>query len=258
MTRGADVVCRCLIVLAGLLASIPDSSAAGVRVWQTRFDDGTRREQALDITAYGPDQDADYELLREMPAPAVQSSPAQQAGRIEIDPGQSRQTVKGLGASMTDASAYVLAELRREIRRSSPTPWSGFSRPTRERGSATSGSRWALPTTPRPTATTPTPTSRPTDLSTFSIEHDKQYIIPMLKEAIRINPEIELMGSPWSPPAWMKTNNSLIGITKQEKAAGKTCRLKPECFDLYAEYFVKYVQAYQRARHHDPRDHSAK
>ena len=92
------------------------------------------------------------------------------------------------------------------IRGSSPTPWSGSSRPTRAPGSATCGCPWARPTTRRPTATTPTPTSRPTDLSTFSIEHDKQYIIPMLKEAIRINPEIELMGSPWSPPAWMKTN----------------------------------------------------
>jgi glucosylceramidase len=67
----------------------------------------------------------------------------------------------------------------------------------------------------------------------------------MLKEAIRLNPEIQLMGSTWSPPAWMKTNESLIGITRQEKAAGKTCRLKPKCFELYAEYFVRYVQAYR-------------
>ncbi len=245
MMRKADVVCGSLIAIAGLLTSLCDSSSAGLRVWQTRIDDGTRRESALDVTAYGPGQDANYELLKETFSPVVQSTPAQQTGRIEIDAGRSRQVVQGLGASMTDASAYVLAELQRRNpplfayameRLFSADQGAGFSYLRLPMGSSdyTATDRYYT------YADEPSP-----DLSAFSIEHDKRYIIPMLKEAIRLNPEIQLMGSPWSPPAWMKTNESLVGITKQEKAAGKTCRLKPECFELYAEYFVRYVQAYR-------------
>ncbi|MGE5296643.1 MAG: glycoside hydrolase family 30 protein [Solirubrobacterales bacterium] len=245
MTRRAVIVCQSLIVLTAVLGLVHESSARDVRIWQTRFDDGTQRERALDISAYSPDQDADYELLREMPAPTPQSSPAQQIGRIEIDLRETRQTVKGLGASLTDASAYVLAQLQKKNpslyayameRLFSADKGAGFSFLRLPMGSSdyTATDRYYT-YADEPSA----------DLSTFSIEHDKEYIIPMLKEAIRINPEIELMGSPWSPPAWMKTNGSLTGITKEEKAAGKICRLKPECFDLYAEYFARYVQAYR-------------
>lgn len=245
MMQKSHVVCRYWIVVAGILGNVDYSSAAEVQAWQTRLDDGTRREQALDIAAYGPSQDAGYELLKEVPAPAVQSSPTRRPGRIEIDPQQARQSVKGLGASMTDASAYVLSELKgRNPRLFAYTMERLFSA---DKGAGFSYLRLPMGSSDyTATARYYTYADEPSeDLSTFSIEHDKQYIIPMLKEALRINPDIEIMGSPWSPPAWMKTNGLLIGITKQEKAAGKTCRLKPECFDLYADYFVRYIEAYK-------------
>lgn len=68
----------------------------------------------------------------------------------------------------------------------------------------------------------------------FSIAEDKKFLIPVLKEILSINPAIKIMGSPWSPPAWMKTNNSTKGGS-----------LKPEYYDSYAKYFVKYIQAMQ-------------
>lgn len=70
-------------------------------------------------------------------------------------------------------------------------------------------------------------------LSSFSIEKDREYIIPVIKEIIDINPEIKLFASPWSPPAWMKTGGSIGGGFMRE-----------EYIDVYAEYFVKYVKAY--------------
>lgn len=72
------------------------------------------------------------------------------------------------------------------------------------------------------------------DLSEFSIAKDEANLIPVLKEILAINPDISLMGSPWSPPAWMKTNGS-----------SKGGNLKPEFYSAYAQYFVKYIQAYQ-------------
>ncbi|MNZ91805.1 Glucuronoxylanase XynC precursor [compost metagenome] len=66
----------------------------------------------------------------------------------------------------------------------------------------------------------------------FTIAPDKTHLIPVLKEILAINPSIKILGSPWSPPTWMKTNNSTIGGS-----------LKPEYYDAYAKYFVKYIQS---------------
>lgn len=70
-------------------------------------------------------------------------------------------------------------------------------------------------------------------LEHFSIDRDKAYIIPMIKEIIKINPDIYLYASPWSPPAWMKTGGSLCGGY-----------MRREYIDCYAEYIVKYLKAY--------------
>jgi glucosylceramidase len=68
-------------------------------------------------------------------------------------------------------------------------------------------------------------------LEHFSLGKDTADVIPVLKEILQLSPAIGLMGSPWSPPAWMKTNGSLKG--------GK---LKAGCYDVYADYFVRYIQ----------------
>jgi len=65
----------------------------------------------------------------------------------------------------------------------------------------------------------------------FSLDAEKTDLIPILKEILAINPSIKIMGSPWSAPLWMKTNNASIGGS-----------LKSEYFESYAKYFVKYIQ----------------
>jgi len=69
------------------------------------------------------------------------------------------------------------------------------------------------------------------EMTKFSLEPEKADLIPVLKEILAINPDIKIMGSPWSAPTWMKTNN-----------ASKGGSLKPEYFEAYAKYFVKYIQ----------------
>lgn len=65
----------------------------------------------------------------------------------------------------------------------------------------------------------------------FSLEPEQKDLIPLLKQILAINPEIKILGSPWSPPTWMKTN---------AKSQGGS--LKPEFYEAYAKYFVKYIQ----------------
>ena len=66
----------------------------------------------------------------------------------------------------------------------------------------------------------------------FSIEPEKADLIPVLMEILAINPSLKILGSPWTAPLWMKTNNASVGGS-----------LKHEWFDAYAKYFVKYIQA---------------
>jgi len=68
-------------------------------------------------------------------------------------------------------------------------------------------------------------------LTKFTLNADRTDLIPVLKEILAINPKIKILGSPWSAPTWMKTNNNSKGGS-----------LKPEYFDAYAKYFVKYIQ----------------
>jgi len=66
----------------------------------------------------------------------------------------------------------------------------------------------------------------------FSIAMEQTDFLPILKRIVAINPAIKIMGSPWSAPTWMKDNNSFKGGS-----------LKPEYYESYAKYFVKYIKA---------------
>ncbi|CAF1386051.1 unnamed protein product [Rotaria sp. Silwood1] len=69
------------------------------------------------------------------------------------------------------------------------------------------------------------------NMTHFDLGHDRLHVIPILKEILAINPNIKLLGSPWSPPIWMKTNKNSIGGS-----------LLSEYYDAYALYFVRYIQ----------------
>lgn len=72
------------------------------------------------------------------------------------------------------------------------------------------------------------------NLDNFSIAPDRTHLIPVLKEILAINPNIKILGSPWSAPVWMKTNGNTVG--------GK---LQQQYYATYAKYFVKYIKAMQ-------------
>jgi glucosylceramidase len=72
-------------------------------------------------------------------------------------------------------------------------------------------------------------------LEKFNLSGDEKDVIPVLKEILKVNPKIKILGSPWSAPVWMKSNNNIQGG-----------RLKKEYYPVYAQYFVKYVQAMKK------------
>ncbi len=95
-----------------------------------------------------------------------------------------------------------------------------------------------LPPGPRPGQATSQSSSQPSDpqLQHFSIDHDRAYIIPLLREALALNPNLKIIASPWSPPGWMKTSGSMIQGA-----------LLPSAYSPFAKYFVRFVQEYEAA-----------
>jgi glucosylceramidase len=71
------------------------------------------------------------------------------------------------------------------------------------------------------------------DLTRFSIDHDREYILPMLRQARQVNPDLFLFSTPWSPPGWMKFNNSMLGGS-----------MRNHYFAAYAKYYLKFLQTY--------------
>jgi glucosylceramidase len=71
------------------------------------------------------------------------------------------------------------------------------------------------------------------ELTRFSIEHDREYILPILRQARTVNPDLFLFSSPWSPPGWMKFNRSMLGGSMRNHYLG-----------TYADYYLKFLQAY--------------
>ena len=210
-----------------------------VLVVLTRVDDGDGKH-----VQGGIHQDDKFTLLRQSSIPLTAADPGRPV-KITVDRTRAFQTMYGHGAAMTDSSAWVLMNLKRHNpelydytmkKLFSPTEGAGFSflrLPMGASNYTATASSYTYCDEPSP------------DLSRFSIAPNRQYIIPALKEALRLNPEIRILGTPWSAPAWMKTNGKLTGILEADKTNGATCKLSPECFDAYTNYFVKFIEQYR-------------
>ncbi len=144
------------------------------------------------------------------------------------------QEIEGFGASLTDSSAWLIHEFLNASERQAVLtdlfdPVNGIGLSYLRQPMGASDFRLQEYTY----NDLPAGVSSDYDLSYFSIAYDENYIIPTLKEILAINPGVRIMGSPWSPPAWMKNSQSLgWGY------------LKSNVYTAYANYFVRYIQAY--------------
>ena len=82
------------------------------------------------------------------------------------------------------------------------------------------------------------------DLQYFSIESDREYMLPYIEAAEKVKPNLPIWGSPWSPPSWMKNNKTIYG-----QHGDNTIIWEEDILKAYAQYFVKYVQAYRAEGH---------
>jgi glucosylceramidase len=177
------------------------------------------------------------------PQPSLAFSAAQPQGVpvIGVNGGLQYQRFTGLGAAMTDSSAWLTFDQISPVTRlallqnlfgSSGIHLNFLRVPM-------GASDFTVSAQPYSYDDMPAGQSDPS-LANFSIAHDLAYIIPTLRQVLAVNPGLELLANPWSPPAWMKANDSLGNTSGQGT-------LLPSAYAPLANYFVKFLQGYTTA-----------
>src|SRR3954462_7584036 len=208
---------RRLVVTALALfacAAAPAAAAPSAHVWLTTPDGAMRMSDRGTVP------------FRDGPSSAL---------TVTVDPSRTYQRMDGFGASITDSSAHVLYRLDSKHRAAAmrdlfATDRLSFLRQPMGASDFVAGPHYTYDDMP----------AGETDygMHHFSIQHDRKQILPLLRTALELNPQLKVIGSPWSAPAWMKTNGSLIGGPLVDT---------PQIYEAYARYFVKFVRGYEGA-----------
>jgi glucosylceramidase len=196
------------VALAATKSSLLQAEASSaVHVWVTSKD---KRYQEIDSLHW-------------------QGGIANSPNAIRLDPAQRYQEILGFGAAFTDASCYLLGKLSPEQR---DALLSELFAPS---GLRLSVCRTCMGASDYSTAAYSYDDGAEPDpeLKRFSIEHDREYILPSLRAARALNPDLFLLATPWSPPGWMKAGGSMFGGCMEKKYFGP-----------YAEYFVRFLRGY--------------
>lgn len=195
---------------------------------------GVAHAEGLPVAAWMTTADQRH-LLARQPDRSFSTTAAPAAATVDVDDARVYQEIDGFGAALTESSAWLLAnELDTTTRAAvmarlfDPTDGIGLSYLRVPMGASDFA----------PTAGTyddvPSGQQDPT-LARFSIARDRASVLPVLKQALALNPRLKLMATPWSAPAWMKSTGTLNGGS-----------LRPNAHAAYAAYFVRFVQAYQQ------------
>lgn len=190
----------------------PPTPTNDVEMWLTKGDQSALLQKQTDILSFG--------------------TTANSFPNIDIDSATAYQSVDGFGYTLTGSSAYLIRRMGTAESAALLNELFGSN------GIGVSYIRISIGASDLSPAVfsyndMPTGQTDPT-LANFSLANDTVDLIPVLKQVLQINPNIKIMGSPWSAPVWMKNNGSTIGGS-----------LQPQYYAVYAQYFVKYIQQMQ-------------
>ncbi|MDA8850086.1 glycosyl hydrolase family 30 [Flavobacteriaceae bacterium] len=181
-------------------------------------------KQSLEVTVYETSENGNK--LAEVSEFEISENPS----KIQLNPETIFQTITGFGGSFTESSAYLLNRLSKKNRDTILNAY--FSE---------DGANYTLTRTHISSCDfslnnyTYAPIADDMELKHFSIEEDRDDLIPMIKDAMAISKEgFNIIASPWTAPPWMKDNKNYVG--------GK---LLPEYYSAFALYFSKYLEAYK-------------
>lgn len=149
--------------------------------------------------------------------------------QVRVHPSVSYQQILGMGAAITEASAYTCARMSAERQKQLLALYFGAGNDYNFCRLHIQSCDFALGNYAY------VEDAQDRELQSFSIERDRKYIIPFVQAALEQNPDIQFLASPWSPPAFMKTNGEM----------NHGGRLRQEYYQMWADMVARYVSAYQ-------------
>ena len=163
---------------------------------------------------------------------ADKPQPAETEISVFVDPAKTFQTMLGIGGALTDAVAETFYKLPKEKQKELLTAYYD-----KDKGIGYTLARTNIQSCDFSSGSYSYVQDNDAALKTFDVGHDKQYRIPFIKEAMAAaGGKLTLFVTPWSPPAWMKTNNDVLH-------GGK---LKPEFDQSWANFYVKFIKTYEQ------------
>jgi glucosylceramidase len=185
-----------------------------------------------EITVYTTAENTDFKLTPTASVKFVSAGqPLETQISIFVDPAKTFQTFVGIGGAISDASAEVFAKLSKPKQQEFLQAYYSTTN-----GIGYSLARTTIHSCDFSTASYTYIAEGDGELKTFNIDHDRQYRIPLIKQATAIAGKLTMYVSPWSPPAFMKTNGSML-------QGGK---LKREFYQSWANYYAKFIKAYEK------------
>lgn len=154
-------------------------------------------------------------------------------GYAEVDLSRKYQSVVGFGGAFTEAAAVTLAKMSQEKRAEAIKSYYD-----KEDGLAYNIGRVHIHSCDFALGNYTYVEDNDVELNTFSIEHDEELILPLIHDAIKQRGDmLDILASPWSPPAWMKSNNMM----------NQGGFLLPKYYQSWANYYVKFIEEYEKA-----------
>jgi len=190
-------------------------------------------QKSKSVDVYTTADSSSYRLSKTATIDFVQKGqPFENEITVFVDPSKTFQSYMGIGGAITDAAAETFYKLPENKRKELLTAYY----------SSTNGIGYTIARTNINSCDFSSDmytyvNDNDKSLGSFSVEHDKKFKLPFLKEAnIAAANKLTIFASPWSPPAWMKDNNDMLH-------GGK---LKKEFYSTWADYFVKFIRAYEK------------
>ncbi|MGZ3756373.1 MAG: glycoside hydrolase family 30 protein [Mucilaginibacter sp.] len=185
------------------------------------------------VTVYTTAEHTNYRITKtEVLQFKEHNQPLETEACVFVDPAKSFQTVLGIGGALTDASAETFYKLPKPKQQEILNAY--YNKQT---GIGYSLARTHIQSCDFSSDSYTYVADNDVALKSFSVDHDKKYKIPLIKEAIAAaGGKLTMFATPWSPPAWMKTNNDMLH-------GGK---LKPEYAQTWANFYVKFIQTYEK------------
>ncbi len=194
------------------------------------FGGSTAAQNYKEVTAV-QSRAGDLKMLRPMEFTVLEDKWYAEGEVINVVPSMEYQTMLGFGGSLTEASAYNFMQLSPAQREKLAKMYFSLTE-----GIGLNFCRVGIGANDFSLNDSSYVTDNDSKLSSFSIDRDRKYILPMIKAAQKYCPHLYLMATPWSPPAFMKSNGKTIN-------GGK---LLPEYRDVWANYVVRFLEEYRK------------